>query len=188
MNISQILSTLKKNWIASAVLCILVGIVLVLFPSAALNALAYFLGGFAIASGVIRMVRYFQQDHTYPVIFQSDLIVGIFSIGLGLFMVTNPQTVMSAIPLLFGILLVGFGISNVLRSMDAKKAGIGHWALLLALAVISIVLGAVIMADPFATLEVAVIIIGAALIYEGVSDVIIVLSVGKRIQSWRNQA
>lgn len=186
MNVSELLNTLKKNWIASAVLCILAGLLLVLFPGAALNSLCYILGGFAIATGVIRMVRYFNQDHTYPVIFQSDLIVGLFALGLGLFMVTNPQAVLSAIPTLFGILLIGFGISNILRSLDAKKAGISHWAVMLCLAVLSILSGAIIMSNPFATLEVAVVVIGAALIYEGVSDIVIVLTVGKRIQSWRS--
>jgi len=185
MDFSDMLQKLKNNWIFSAVLCIVAGIILILFPGAALNSLCYILGGFAIAMGVIRMVRYFKRDHTYPVLFQSDLIVGLFSLGLGLFMVSNPLAVMSAIPMLFGILLVGFGVGNILRSLDAKAAGVGHWGVLMALAVMSILAGMVILANPFATLEAAVIVIGAALIYEGVSDIVIVLSVGRRIQSWR---
>ena len=98
MQFSELWEKMKKNWFFSAALCALGGLLLVLFPEAALNSLCYILGGFAIAAGVIRIIRYFEQDHSSPVLFQSDLIVGVFSLGLGLFMVGNPQAVESAIP------------------------------------------------------------------------------------------
>ena len=176
---------LKKNWMVSAALCIVAGLVMLLWPVAVLDSVCYTLGGIAIASGVIRMVRYFKQDHTYPVIFQSDLIVGLFSLGLGIFMVTNPQTVVGMIPTLFAIVMIGFGIANILRSVDAKKAGFAQWGVLLALAIVSLLLGYVILLAPFATMSLTVAVIGGCLIYEGVTDMIAVLLVGKRIDAWK---
>lgn len=185
MKFSEIMEQLKKNWIVSALLCIVVGLILVLWPDAALIHVCYILGGFAIAMGVIRVVRYFRQAHTYPVIFQSDLAVGLFSLALGLFMVTKPQTVMSIIPTLLAMVIIGFGISNILRAVDAKKAGLSYWGVLLALAILTVALGWLILMDPFGSLAVTVAVIGAGLIYEGVTDILAVLLAGKRIDAWR---
>ena len=188
MSFKEIMEKLRKNWIASAVLCIAVGLILVLWPGSVIVSVCYTVGGIAIALGVIRVVEYFRQDHTYPVIFQSDLIVGLFALGTGLFMVLNPQAVMGLIPVLFAIVMIGFGIANILRAVDAKRAGIGYWKILLALAILTVVLGWVILGNPFETLAATVALAGAGLIYEGVADIITVLLVGKRIGAWRGDA
>ena len=185
MYFQEIIEKLKKNWICSAILCILAGLVMLLWPGPVLEGLCYVMGGVAIASGVIRMVRYFKQEHSRPVIFQSDLIVGQFSLGLGIFMVSKPQTVMGLVPTLFAIVMIGFGIANILCSVDAKKAGFTRWGLLLALAIVSMLLGYVILLGPFATMAVTVSVIGACLIYEGVTELVTVLVAGKQIDAWR---
>ncbi|MBR4538553.1 MAG: DUF308 domain-containing protein [Clostridia bacterium] len=185
MDFNSIYLKLKQSWICSAIVTIILGLLLVLFPAAALNSVSYVLGGIAIAMGVIRTVRYFKQDHTYPYLFQSDLVVGLLSVGFGIFMVSQPVTVLSVLPHIFGILMVGCGIGGVLRAVDAKKAGFAYWGVLLALAIISIVMGWLIMDNPFSVMETAVIIIGASLIYQGVTDIVSTLVVGKRINEWK---
>lgn len=185
MNFQSIYNKLKQSWIFSAIVTIVLGLILVLFPATALTSVSYVLGGLAIAMGVIRTVRYFKQDHTYPFLFQSDLVVGLLSVGFGIFMVSQPDTVMSLLPLIFGMLLVGCGIGGILRAVDAKKAGFASWGLLLGLAIVSIVLGGLIMSNPFSAMETTVIIIGASLIYQGVTDIATTLIVGKRIDQWK---
>lgn len=177
---------LKKNWIASAVLCIVAGLILLFFPQEALSAACYIVGGIAVAMGVIRIVRYFKQDHTYPVIFQSDLVFGFLALGLGLFMVTSPQTVMGLIPTLLALVIIGFGVANILRAVDARRAGFERWGLLLGLAILTAVLGWVILMNPFGTLAATVSVVGGCLVYEGAADIVTVLLVGKRIEAWRN--
>ncbi|MBQ9264333.1 MAG: DUF308 domain-containing protein [Clostridia bacterium] len=185
MSFMDMMNKLKKNWIASAVLCIVVGLILLLLPEKTLKVICYVVGGIATASGVVRMVRYFKQDHTYPVIFQNDLMVGLLSLGLGLFMITAPAAVVGVIPMIFAVVLIGFGIANILRAVDAKKAGVGAWGVMLALAILTVILGFVLLSSPFETMAVTVSVIGGCLIYEGVADIITVLAVGKRIETWR---
>lgn len=185
MTLPELMENLKKNWIVSAALCIVVGLILLFWPEATLLSVCYTVGGFSIAAGVIRIVRYFRQDHTYPVIFQSDLAVGFLALALGLFMVTSPKTVTGLIPTLFAVIIIGFGIANILRALDAKNAGFPRWGILLALAVLTIVLGWVILLGPFEALATTVSLVGGCLIYEGVADIVTVLLVGKRIEAWR---
>ena len=186
MDFQSVCKKLKESWIFSAVVIVVLGLLLVLFPAAALTSVSYVLGGLAIAMGVIRSVRYFKQDHTYPYLFQSDLAVGLLSVGFGIFMVSQPVKVLSLLPHIFGMLMVGWGVGGILRAVDAKKAGFAYWGVLLGLSIVSIVLGWLIMANPFGAMETATIVIGAGLIYQGVTDIVAVLAVGKRITQWKN--
>ena len=188
MDLKTILDHIKRNWIASSITAIVLGLILLLFPDAALRAVCYVVGGVAIAFGVIRTVQYFREDHTYPFFFQSGLIAGLFTLGLGLFMVTNARTVMGLVPMIFGVLLIGCGVGNILRAVDAKGAGVSYWGILLLLAIITVALGWVILANPFGTLRVAIMVIGAGLIYEGVTDLLTAMFVGKKIEKWKKQA
>ena len=77
------------------------------------------------------------------------------------------------------------GIGNILRAVDAKKAGIAHWGALLALAILAIALGWLILLNPFAAIETAVAAIGGCLIFEGVTDLFTTLAVSKRIDAWK---
>ena len=185
MNFQSIYNKFKPSWFCSAIVTIIIGLILVLFPTATLTSVSYVVGGVAIAMGVIRAVRYFKLDHTYPFLFQSDLVVGLLSVGFGIFMVSQPETVLSLMPLIFGMLLVGCGVGGILRAVDAKKAGFTSWGVLLALAIVSIVLGWLIMMNPFGALEISVAIIGGCLIYQGATDIVTTLVVGKRINEWK---
>ena len=119
----ELWKNVKKSWIVSAILTGVIGLILLLFPSATLLSVCYCIGGLIIAMGVIRVVRYFKNEHAYPYLFQSDLVVGLITIGLGIFMVTSPKSLVNLLPNLFGILLVGCGVGNILRSVDAKNNG-----------------------------------------------------------------
>lgn len=186
MDFQSVCKKLKESWIFSAAIIVVLGLILVLFPAETLTSVSYVLGGLSIAMGVIRSVRYFKQDHTYPYLFQSDLAVGLLSVGFGIFMVSQPVKVLSLLPHVFGMLMVGWGVGGILRAVDAKKAGFSYWGVLLGLAIVSIVLGWLIMANPFGAMETATIVIGAGLIYQGVTDIVAVLAVGKRITQWKN--
>ena len=188
MDIKSFFQTLRKNWIMSSVITVLAGLILVLFPTGTLKVISYVLGAVAIIMGVVRTVRYFKQDHTYPFLFQSDLMVGLLVVAFGLFLVIFPDTVISMVPFVFGILLIGCGVGNVLRAVDARNAGLSSWAVLLALAVISIAAGVVCLANPFTVMETAVTVIGAALIYVGITDIITTLAVSKRIKAWKDSS
>jgi uncharacterized membrane protein HdeD (DUF308 family) len=185
MDIKSIFERIRRNWIASSIATIIIGLILLLFPAVTLNFISYCLGAVALVMGAIRTVRYFQQDHTYPFLFQSDLVVGLITIGLGIFMMTQPKTVISLIPHLFGILVAGCGVGNILRALDAKKAGLSQWGFLLGLAIISVILGVLIMFNPFGALELVVTIIGGGLVYEGATDLFTTLLLGKRIDAWK---
>lgn len=183
MKIGELWNRFKKSWIISAIVTGIVGLVLLLFPGNALLSVCYCIGGLTIAMGVIRVVRYFKLEHLYPYFFQSDLVIGLVTVGLGVFMVTSPQAVMSLLPNLFGALLIGCGIGNILRSVDAKNTGYTKWGVLLGMAILSIAAGFVVLNNPFGAIEVVVAVEGGCLIYQSISDFLITLVVNKKVKA-----
>jgi len=188
VKIGEIWNKIKTNWIISAIVTGLIGLVLLLFPGNVLTSLCYCFGGLTIAVGVVRVVRYFKQEHIYPFLFQSDLVVGLITIGLGIFMITSPITVMTLLPYLFGLLLIGCGVGNILRSIDAKDNGFAQWGVLLGMAILSIAAGLVIMGNPFGTVEVVLAVTGGCLIYESITDLVTTFIITKKIKAAQKSA
>ena len=182
MKIGEYWNKLKKNWILSAIITGVIGLILLLFPGQALLSVTYCIGGLSIAVGVIRTVRYFKQDHSYPFLFQSDLVTGLLAIGLGLFMVTQPKSVMTLLPHIFGILMIGCGVGNILRAVDAKKAGFRLWGWLLGLAIVSVILGWLVLGNPFGAAEVVVAVAGGCMVYESITDLITTFVLQKKLK------
>ena len=185
MNFKDIFARLRKAWIFSSVLSILLGLVLLLFPTITIQVVCYMLGGLAIVYGIGRVIRYIRQGEAYPELFRGDLMIGLFLIVIGLFIVFRIEFVAGFIPVIFGIALLASGIGEVQRSMDAKRAGYERWLFIMVLASLTIVFGLVLVLNPFASAQVAVAVIGASLIYDGISDVVTILLVGKRIDEWK---
>lgn len=188
MKIGEFWNKVKKSWIISAICTGVIGLILLLFPGNALLSVSYTIGGLTIAMGVIRVVRYFKQEHTYPYLFQSDLVIGLITVGLGLFMVTSPKTVMALLPNLLGILLVGCGIGNILRSVDAKNSGFAQWGVLLGMAILSIVAGLVILSNPFGAIELVIAVTGGCLIYESIADILTTMIINKKVKDIKKSA
>ncbi|MBR3019174.1 MAG: DUF308 domain-containing protein [Clostridia bacterium] len=188
MNFGEIWNKIKKNWVISAIVTGLIGLVMLLFPGNVLLSACYCIGGLSIAMGVIKVVRYFKKEHHYPYIFQSDLVLGLFTVGLGLFMVTSPSVFMTLVPQLFGMLLIGCGVGNILRSVDAKNAGFAQWGVLLGMAILSIIAGLVIMSNPFGTSEVLVLVTGGALVCESITDILTTLFINAKLKAIQRDA
>ncbi len=185
MDFKGLFVRLRKAWLFSSLLSIVLGLVLLLFPSITIQVVCYLLGGLAMIYGIGRIIRYARQGDAYPELFRGDLMIGLFLIAIGIFIVFRIEFVAGFIPVIFGIALLASGIGGVQRAMDAKRAGYERWLLLLALAALTIALGLVLALNPFASAQVAVAVIGASLIYDGITDMLTILLVGKRIDEWK---
>ena len=185
MEHKSILDNLKHNWILASIVTIVVGLLLVIFPVQVMSVATYVLGTLSLIAGLAGTVQYFKQKHSSPYLFQSDLVVGLLTLGFGIFMITSPESMMYLLPYIFGFLLAGCAVGNILRAIDAKKSGFEQWIVLLVMAIIALITAVLIIFNPFTVLDTLVIIIGAGLIFEGVTDIVITLWVSKRIEDWK---
>ena len=157
---------LKWNLILMSVLYLALGIFLLLVPGTALNVVCYALGGVVLACAAVQLIRYFVVERG---VFQSQLtlISGLVCLGLGGFLILRSDIVVRILPIVFGLFVIFDSLGRVQNALELRHCGYGSWKGFLLLALLSVVLGVVMIVDPFGAMETLVMAIGIILIIEG---------------------
>ena len=143
---------LKWNLILMSLLYVGLGIFLVMKPGTALNIVCYALGGVVLACAAVQLVRYFAVERG---VFQSQLtlISGLVCLGLGAFLIIRSDIVVRILPIVFGLFVIFDSLGRIQNALELRKCQYPSWKGFLLLAVLSIVLGIVMILDPFGTME-----------------------------------
>ena len=157
---------LKWNLILMSVLYLALGIFLLMVPGTALNVVCYALGAVVLACAVVQLVRYFAVERG---IFQSQLtlISGLVCLALGAFLIIRSDIVVRILPIVFGLFVIFDSLGRIQNALELRRCNYDSWKGFLLLAVLSIVLGIVMILNPFGTMETLVMAIGVILIIEG---------------------
>ena len=157
---------LKWNLILMSMLYLGLGVFLLLVPGTALNVVCYALGAVVLACAVVQLVRYFAVERG---VFQSQLtlVSGLVCLGLGAFLIIRSDIVVSILPIVFGLFVIFDAIGRVQNALDLRRCGYDSWKGFLFLPVLSVVLGVVLVINPFGAMETLVMAIGVILIVEG---------------------
>lgn len=178
----EFLKSIKTNILGSAVLCTILGIVLVIYPNTSLTIVCRAVGLIVLITGVGFLISH-ARGGFFSWFHNLDLILGILFVILGGFIIIKPLGLLSIVPVVFGVLLIFHGISDLGQGLELRKYEAEQWWVPMVLAAITILLGIVIMKNPFSTIDMLMRIIGICLIYDGLSDLLIV---GKFSRSIRN--
>ena len=156
----------KWNLVLMSLLYLGLGVFLVMKPGTALNIVCYALGGVVLACAAVQLVRYFAVERG---VFQSQLtlVSGIVCLALGAFLIIRSDIVVSILPIVFGLFVIFDAIGRVQNALDLRRCGYDSWKGFLFLPVLSVVLGVVLVANPFGAMETLVMAIGIILIVEG---------------------
>ncbi|MDE7285538.1 MAG: DUF308 domain-containing protein [Lachnospiraceae bacterium] len=170
--------SLKANYTISALLCVLLGLVLIIWPGATSQIICMLLGGVLLAYGILQIVLYlFNRERT--ILLQGMMLLGIVFAVIGLWILLKPEMIIMAVPVIVGVLIVIHGLHNVVQALALKKDGYENWWLAFLLGMLTVILGVVLIFNPFKAIELVVRIIGIFLIYDGVSDIWILSRVFK---------
>ena len=141
------LRTAKIGYIIiSAILCAL-GILLIAKPDMSLSLIGIIVGIVLIVFGVIKLIGYFSKD-LYRLAFQFDLAFGILLIALSVVILIRPENMMSFLCIVLGIAILADGLFKIQTALDARRFGLRTWWLILSLAIIAGVIGAVLVFRP----------------------------------------
>lgn len=174
----DLFKSLKANYTISAVVCALLGLVLVIWPGATSQIICMLLGGVLLAYGILQIAIYlFNRERT--IVLQGMMLLGIVFAVIGLWILLKPEMIIMAVPVIVGVLIVIHGLHNVVQALALKKDGYENWWLAFVLGMLTVIFGGVLIFNPFKAIELVVRIIGVFLIYDGVSDIWILSRVFK---------
>jgi hypothetical protein len=102
-------------------------------------------------------------------------------------MLTRPVDIASMVPTVMGVIVVSSGLMNLLETVTLarQKSKFGFFSAILALATIG--LGALLIFYAFPIATTAVRVAGGIQIYNGISDLIIVLKIRTRVKEIRQE-
>jgi uncharacterized membrane protein HdeD (DUF308 family) len=175
---SALLRQRRTSSIIVALLSIILGVVLVIYPDKAANIFVMVCGYALIALGVYYAVVYFARKSKVAML-QMELLLGIVLLLVGIWMVTKPASVIALLQYVVGALIVIHGIIDLQASLNIKRAGFDKWGASLVLSLLTLALGALIIIDPFSATQVLMVVIGIVLVFDGLSDVYIIAVLSK---------
>lgn len=183
----KILKKMKTNVVASSLLCVALGLVLLLWPGLSIKIVCTAVGAVLIMSGVIRIMEYFfvRDGSMYS---QINLIFGIVLSAVGIWIVLSPEKVLSLIPIILGIVITLHGLHNIKQAIGLCRDQYDKWWIALLLGIVTVGVGVLLICRPFAAIDTMVMLIGVFLIYDGLSNVWIVSRISRAAKILRQEA
>ena len=160
----------KTSSFLSLAIMLAVGVFFLLHPGDTLISAARIVGIALIVIGALGMVnQLLRKDEKI----MAAVIVYAVEIIAGIIILSSPAFVISLYPIIIGIIVVIYGASDVLSAIQMKRLGMESWKPSIVLAAISVILGVLILLNPFSTVSTLVRIIGIVLIYKAITGMFI---------------
>ena len=184
---NDLLKRMKTNALLSAALYALLGLVLLVWPALSASLLCLALGLVLVLCGLGNIVVFLcnRDGSLYAAL---HLITGVVLAAVGIWLMARPTLVTVIIPRIVGVLICFHGFGDISDSMTLRKNCSPRWTAALLLAAITLVLGVILVVCPFQAFTTVVRLLGAFLLYDGISDLWITGQVGKAIRQAEKNA
>lgn len=168
----------KTGYIVMSLVFCAAGIACIANPGLSAAVIGRALGAAMILFGAVKLVGYCSRD-LYRLAFQYDLGFGLLLIALGALVLARPAGVLDFLFTALGIVVLTDGLYKVQIAVDAKRFGISAWWLTLALAIAAGAVGLALVFRPWDSARVLTILLGAALLAEGILNLCVAVSTVK---------
>lgn len=171
----------KTGGLLRAVVAIVLGVIMVSFPGSSLVVIVKILAAFLIASGLVSLMFGIvnRQNGGLALMITNTLV----DIILGILIFMFPAEVASIVMFLLGLLIMFFGIFQIVVLMSANRVlPVGIWTFLLP--VLCAAGGAMVMFHPFGLGSVITLVAGIALLVYGVSELMATWKMRKAMKEY----
>ncbi len=157
----------KGTIILLSIVYLLVGLALIIWPTAARLAICYVIGAVAVIYGGYRLIDYLKNKNVQAG-GAISLTISIVCIILGIVLIFRANAVTAIFGVIIGIAVIADSIIRLQAALGAKHLGSDNWKLYMLFAVIMLVIGVVLLFDPFAGANAAMIISGIVMMCDGI--------------------
>jgi uncharacterized membrane protein HdeD (DUF308 family) len=132
------------------------------------NIISYIIGAGFVFYGVVHIFTYILVKNES--FYQYDLAKGTISVMCGVFFILKPTVIASILPTILGLAILINGIFGLQSAMNILRNSTKNWLVVLTPSIVTILLGLLILANPFHWAKNLLIILGAFLVWNGVSN------------------
>ena len=180
--LAQFFSHIKWTYVIISVFFLALGVLLLVRPESSLTVICRCLGVLTALFGVVRILQYIlrKPDHIGQ---RYDLAGGLFCLLIAALLIFRAKEVAAILSVIVGIFILIDSVFKLQVSLDARRADIGAWALMLILTCVSLVLGILLVFDTFKGQAIISIIMGCALIYDALADLFTMFYVSRIVKN-----
>jgi uncharacterized membrane protein HdeD (DUF308 family) len=110
---------------------------------------------------------------------QGDLVLGLIQVATGLVVLMRPGFLLSLAGIVLGFILLLHGVHDIQNAREAKAMGY-EYRLSLVVGIVTVVMGLVVMINPFSTAETLLRFAGLFLLLDGLGDLLMVYRSGMK--------
>lgn len=159
---------LKDSMFVMQLVYLALGLALVFAPDMSARVLCYACGAALAVVGLLAVWRFAAARQERLLFAWFSLVYGVLFTVLGIFLLVQPDTVLTVLPAVFGVFVLLDSLGRIQNALELRRAGLVRWWGMLFFALLSVVLGVLILINPFAALTTTVRVIGAVLLIESV--------------------
>lgn len=158
----------KFMWISLgfSVMFLIMGIVLLVYPSVSLKVIANFVSVLMLVCGALLVL-----DYKSRILLTSFVSFGVLLIVMGIVLLFHPNVVITLIPIMVGIYIITNAVVSIQISLELRRYNSSYMGVLL-LSILSLVCGFCMIAYPQSGAVALALYLGIALVVYSVSALI----------------
>ncbi len=156
--------------IVTCVIFLIVGLMLMFYPTVSISVISYLIAGLLIIVGFI-----FVYNYKSSILLTNFLTTGTLAILLGTILILYPNALALMIPVIVGIWMIINGLIDIQVSLTLRKIRYEGWLISTLLSVMSIVCGILIIINPQAGAEALTTFFGIMVVIYAVTNIANVL-------------
>ena len=165
---------INKNFnatIISSIVTIILGVLLFFQAENTLKTISYIIGIFLLVAGIATLIKVIvdKQERIY---LNTSFIMGIFGAIIGFVLLINPTLLTSILPFCIGVWMIISGAMKVQTSLALRDTNDKTWTKLMIFAIVVLVLGLLLIINPFGSAVIVTKIIGICLVIYSIADIV----------------
>lgn len=165
----QFFSDLRNDLLLSGAISLLLGLVLIFFPDTTSFLICYLCAGVMILFGLFQLLAFLFSDRAFPN-HSFYLARCVLLLVLGVYFAIRPGILVSMLPMVLGLFVVVAGLMKIQNAVDLRRWGAARWSTVLAVGILTTLVGAVTLMHPFSTAMVLLRFLGICLLVSAVLD------------------
>ncbi len=172
----EFFANLWKDYIFSAVLTIVAGVLITLFHSVAIDVVCIALGIATLILGIISIIRFIKE----PLVSNRlGLFFGLILSAVGVYIICVPTVLANLVAVVFGIVILYHGIIDCVQTVSLRKVNYKYWYVGLIISILTILSGIVMIILQNRVIKSLTLLLGIFLIIEGVMNLWMAVKVKK---------
>lgn len=175
--------TKKIFWssVFSSIAILIFGILLFVFPETVIKSITIGLAIIFTFVGIIPIISYFRFRST-GVSTTFSFLMGVFCIIVGLILFMNENILNIIIPIITGVWIVINAINRIAIAMDLRDEKVNIWAITLVYAIITLVIGVLLILDPVNGGKMVTKTVGIIIMFYSLLDIIELILVRVKVK------